>query len=182
MSDFQQALLISGGITALMLITQYGRRALTTHSMVRPLLTVVGVGFFYLRGLPTDSSELWLYAVGLGLGVVCGAIATVFTRVERDTTTGTVMTVCGVGFAATWLAVAGARLLFVWEAEHNLGFRDHLGEFMMNHQLHETSIAPFFVLWALAMVVSRILANAVRAHRLPQTPLRLTEVPQPVAV
>lgn len=170
MSDFQQALLISGGIAILVLATGYGRRAFTVHSLIRPLIAVVTVSFFYLRGMPTDRSELWLYAAGLGLGLACGAVATVFTGIERDETTGKVVTVCGVGFAATWLAVVAARLAFVWEADHNGTFRQHLGTFMMNHQLHETSIAPFFVIWALAMVVSRIAANAVRADQLPPAP------------
>lgn len=168
MSDFQQALLISGGIAVLVLATGYGRRAFTLHSLIRPLLATVTVAFFYLRGMPTDRSELWLYAAGLGLGLVCGAVATFFTGVERDATTGKVMTVCGIGFAATWLIVVAARLAFVWEADHNAGFREHLGTFMMNHQLHEAAIAPFFVIWALAMVASRIAANAVRAGQLPQ--------------
>ncbi|RNI22800.1 hypothetical protein [Flexivirga caeni] len=168
MSDFQQALLISGGIAAVVLATQYGRRALSTHAILRPLGMIAGVAFFYLRGIPTDRSELWLYAAGLGLGLLCGAVATVFTRVERDAATGKAMTVCGAGFVATWLVVVGARLLFVWEADHNAAFRMHLGQFMMNHQLHESSIAPFFVLWALTMVVSRIAANLLRAVRLPQ--------------
>ncbi|MFC6706905.1 hypothetical protein [Flexivirga alba] len=181
MSDFQQALLISGGIAFFVLLTQYGRRAFTAHSMIRPLLTIVGVAFFYLRGMPTDLSELWLYAAGLGLGLVCGAVATVFTGIERDAKTGKVMTVCGVGFAATWLVVVAARLAFVWEADHNGTFRQHLGTFMMNHQLHEASIAPFFVIWALAMVLSRIAANAVRAGRLPQARQQLTQVKEPVA-
>ncbi|HWC22539.1 MAG TPA: hypothetical protein VG502_09590 [Flexivirga sp.] len=168
MSDFQQALLISGGIAILVLLTQYGRRDFTTHSVLRPLGMIGGVGYFYLRGMPTDRSELWLYAAGLGLGLVCGAVATVFTGIERDPRTGKVMTVCGVGFAATWLVVVAARLAFVWEADHNSTFREHLGTFMANHQLHEASIAPFFVIWALAMVVSRVAANAVRAGQLPE--------------
>ncbi|GGB36627.1 hypothetical protein GCM10011492_29220 [Flexivirga endophytica] len=182
MSDFQQALLISGGIATMVLATGYGRRAFTLHSLIRPLAAIVGVGFFYLRGMPTDRSELWLYAAGLGIGVVCGVVATVFTGIERDVRTGRVMTVCGVGFAATWLAVVAARLAFVWEAEHDLGFREHLGTFMMNHQLHESSIAPFFVIWALAMVVVRIAANAVRAGQLPQAGSTVAEAKQSVAV
>ncbi|MBB2891722.1 hypothetical protein [Flexivirga oryzae] len=181
MSDFQQALLISGGIAVLVLATQWGRRAFSLHSVLRPLLMIVGVGFFYLRGMPTDRSELWLYAAGLGIGLLCGAVATVFTRIERDAVTGKVMTVSGVGFAATWLVVVAARLAFVWEAEHNLTFRAHLGSFMMHHQLHEAAIAPFFVIWALAMVVSRIAANAVRAGQLPQVPQRTVRVERPVA-
>lgn len=168
MSDFMQALLVSGGVAALMLITQYGRRTFTMHSMLRPLLVLPVVAFVYLRNVPTDNSELWLYAAGVGLGLVCGTATTVFTRVERDASTGKVMTVCGLGFAATWLLVVAARLAFVWEADNSAGFRQHLGQFMMNHQLHAASLAPFFVLWALVMVGSRVAANAVRAGRLPQ--------------
>lgn len=71
-------------------------------------------------------------------------------------------TTCGVGFVAVL-----ARLAFVWAVENVGTIHDHFGLFMMNHQIEETAIAPFFVIWALTMVVARIIAIQLRASRLP---------------
>ena len=165
MSDFMQAALIGGGIAAAVFASQLGRRDLSWHKIVFPLLSVAGFGFFYLKDAPTGSAELVLYAAGVGLGLVFAAIATLTTRMDRDVVTGKVMTVCGAGFVATWLVALGARLGFIALADHDDAFRAHLGEFMLNHELHESSIAPFFVIWALTMVVARIAAVQVRARQ-----------------
>lgn len=178
MSDFQQALLMGGGIAALVLLTQVGRRVLDRRSLVRPLAVVGGVGYGYLSGAPTGHSELWLYGAGVGLGLVFAALATLFTGMERDAVTHKVMTVCGTGFVVTWVVALAARLVFVWEAEHNTGFRTQLGTFMYDHQIHEAAVAPFFVFWALTMVIGRVGANVVRAAHLPET----LPVAEPVAV
>lgn len=167
MSDFQQAALIGGGIAAVVLASQLGRRDLTWHKVVYPLLSVLGVGYGYLAGAPTGRPELWLYAAGLGLGLLFAAAAAATTGVERDRVTGAVMTTCGAGFAATWLVALAARLVFIWAVEHDAGFREQVGTFMMGHQIHEAAIAPFFVVWALTMVVARIAAVLVRAGQEP---------------
>lgn len=176
MSDLMQAALIGGGIAATVFASQLGRRDITWHKVAFPLLSVAGFGWFYLKGAPSGSSELALYAAGLGLGLLFAAVATLTTGMHRDLTTGKVMTVCGVGFVATWLVALGARLAFIALAEHDATFRAHLGEFMMSHQLHQSAIAPFFVIWALTMVVARIAAVLVRARRVP-----VAAAPQPVA-
>lgn len=181
MSDFQQAALIGGGIATVVIASQLGRRDLSWHKVVYPLLSVIGFGYGYLNGAPTGRPELWLYAAAIGLGLVFGAVATATTGMERDAATGKVMTTCGAGFVATWLVALAARLAFVWAAEHDMAFREQVGAFMMDHQIHEAAIAPFFVLWALTMVTSRLVAVLTRAGRLPGAPVAARR-PAPVAV
>ena len=167
MSDFSQAALIGGGIAAVVFASQLGRRDLSWHKVVYPLLSVAGFGYGYLSDAPTGRPELWLYAAAIGLGLVFGAVATATTGMERDRTTGRIMTTCGAGFVATWLVALGARLAFIWAVEHDMGFREQVGTFMMSHYIHESAIAPFFVIWALTMLLARLAAILVRAGQLP---------------
>lgn len=168
MSEFMQALLIGGSIFLVMLFTGLGRRKLTTHAVIRPLIIVGVFAVIYLKSAPTATGGEWaLYAVGVAIGLLFGSVAALFTKVERDTETGAVMTVAGAGFAITWFVAMALRLLFVWAVTDLPAFREQVGIFMMGHQIEQSAIAPFFVIWALAMVVSRVVAIQIRARRLP---------------
>ncbi len=162
MSDLAQAALISGGIFAVVMLTQFGRRANRTMSTLRPILMVVGVGYGYLAGAPTDTSSLKVYlaAVGVGLLFAAGAVAT--TRVEVDRLTGTASTICGLGFVTVWLVAMAARLAFIWLVENNLWARNEFGTWMISHHVDFAVIAPFFVIWALTMVLARVAVVQLR--------------------
>jgi hypothetical protein len=100
-SDFMTALVISGSIFALMILTQFGRREYTLHRVLLSVLLVAGFGYAYLRDVGS--------------------------------------------------------------------FRNQVGIFMMNHQIVESSIAPFFVLRALTTVIGRVVAVKIRISRLGRT-------------
>jgi membrane protein CcdC involved in cytochrome C biogenesis len=182
MSDLAQAALIGGGIFVVVMLSQLGRRQHSLKGLVRPLVTVAAFGFFYLRDAPTATHGEWsLYAIGVALGLVFGAIAVATTRMELDTSTGKVMTTCGAGFVATWLVALAARLVFIWSATNVPAVHDRVGELMLSHQVEVSALPPFFVLWALTMVVSRVAVVQVRAHRLAAGAVATTPVARPVA-
>ena len=165
MSPLQQSILISGSIFALVMLTQYGRRAYNLHSLIRPLLMSAGFGYFYVKGAPTSTADIVVYAVGAGIGVALGVVSYLLTRVEREPS-GVVKTVTGYGFVGVWLLAVAVRITFIALAEHNATFRLHLGTFMAGHGIVEAAIAPFFVLMALAMVLSRVGLVAAKAEHL----------------
>lgn len=135
--------------------------------MVFPLVSVGIFGFSYLKDVPPNSAGEWaVYGTAVALGLVFGAIATLTTTVERDATTGKIMTIGGTGFLITWRVAVVARLLFIWSVENVGTLHDHFGLFMMNNRIEEKAIAPFYVIWALTMVVSRIVAIQLRARNL----------------
>lgn len=166
MSDFQQALLMSGGIAAFVLIMNLGTRTFERKALIRTLAICGGVGYGYLRNVPTDGHEIAAYVVAGVLALIFGGAAIATTRVHWNTSRAAVMTTCGIGFAAVWALAVVARLSFIWEVEHNHGFRNWFGEFMMHQQIHKTAIAPFFVIWALGMVAVRMAWVAYRAGAL----------------
>ena len=164
MSDLQQALVISGSIFAVMMITGYGRRAFSFHKFLYPLLSCAAFGFFYLKDAPTDSVDWLVYLAGALIGAGAGVVAARVTGVERDGK-GAAFTVCGRGFAATWLVMSVVRIAFIVAVEHVDSFRNAFGTFMISHHISFDTVPPFFVLMALSMVVVRLIIVVVRIRR-----------------
>jgi hypothetical protein len=166
-SPLQESLLISGSIFLVVVASSLGRKEYRVNRFARPLVISAIFGYEYLKGAPTSTAALIAYAVALAIGLGFGLLSTAFTRIERDSVTGKIMTITGVGFIATWLVAMGMRVVFIALAEDNQAFRMHLGRFLYDHSLPEAAIAPFFVLMALTTVLSRIGFAALRAGRLP---------------
>jgi hypothetical protein len=167
MSTFQTALVISGSIFAVMMLSQLGRRAYTLHKVLLPVVSVLGFGYAYLRDVPTSGNSVWLYVAGIAVGAGFGVAATLATGLERDQTTGNLYTRTGAAFVITWLLAMGLRIAFVWGVDESAGFRRQVGMFMLDHHLVEGAIAPFFVLMALTTVIVRVAALKVRSNRVP---------------
>lgn len=181
MSPLEQSVLISGSIFAVVVASSYGRKQYRVEKLARPLVLSAVFGYAYIKGAPTGTVDLVVYAVALAIGVGFGLLSNAFTGVERDHVTGKVMTVAGAGFIATWLVAMGVRVAFIALAENNHTFQMHLGTFMASHSIPEAAIAPFFVIMALTTVLSRIGLVALRVDRLPaMTPAATPERP-PVA-
>ena len=175
MSDFMQSLVISGSIFAVMMLSQLGRREYTWHKVLFPLLSVAGFGYYYLKDATFAGNATWLYLVGIVIGAVFAVFTTATTRLERGTD-GKIYTTTGAGFVLSWLVAVVLRVGFVWGVTYLAEFREHVGIFMMNHQLLESTIAPFFVLMALTTVVGRVVALKVRTNRMVAPNVTVTEL------
>ncbi|GAA2060611.1 hypothetical protein [Williamsia deligens] len=166
MSDLSQAVEISGGIFTMMMATQYGTRHFGLHKIAMPVLAVAGFGYAYLKDAPTDHNSIVLYLVAAAIGAVFALVAHASTAMWADRATGKVMTRCGIAFLGVWLVAMVARIGFVWAVSDVASFRTWVGEHMMSLHLSADAIAPFFVIWALVMVVGRVVALSARAARL----------------
>lgn len=179
MSDLAQAALISGGIFAVVMLTQFGRRANRTMSALRPIIMVVAVGYGYLAGAPTDATSVKVYLAAVGVGLVFAAGAVTATRVEIDRLTGKPFTVCGLGFVAVWLLAVTTRLVFIWLVENNGWARNQFGSWMVTTHVDFAVIAPFFVIWALTMVLARVAVVQLRIrHAVLTQATQLADLPR----
>lgn len=165
MSDMQQALLISGAIFAVVVLSQCGTREYTWHKIAIPLLAVAGFGYSYLHAAPTSGPDLIVYAAGATIGVLFGIAAAACTGIRRDASTGRILTVSGIGFVAIWFVAMAVRIGFIWSVDNLASFRSQFGSFMFEHNIDMSAIAPFFVIMALTMVVVRVGTLGVRASR-----------------
>jgi hypothetical protein len=166
MTDMEQALLVSGGILVLMLIMQFGRRQYGAQNLRLAVVLSAAVGYFYFRGAPTRTADLVVYAVGALVGIGFGAWASAATGIERDRSTGSLMTRCGIGFVTAWVTCVAIRVAFIFCADHVGSFRSALGTFLRSSNVSSSAIAPFFVAMALVMVLSRVVLVELRASTL----------------
>ena len=169
MSDFMSALLISGSIFLVMMVSQLGHREYSWHKIALPIVSVAAFGWVYLRHLPTAGNAIWLYLVGIVIGGVFAVFTTLSTTLERDSATRKLFTRTGTAFLVTWLVAVALRIGFVWSVDNVSSFRQQVGTFMMSHQLVQDSIAPFFVLMALTTVLGRVVALKIQATRMSRT-------------
>ncbi|MET0423960.1 MAG: hypothetical protein ABW046_08805 [Actinoplanes sp.] len=156
--------LISLGILALVLTTAIGTHEFTRSRLLRPVLIVLGVAAFYLHSFPTGGNDVPLVLVFTAAGIVLGICSGLLVRVDRDASTGKILTTAGVGFAALWIAVTGGRLLFIYGADH--WFTAGLVTFSRDHLITGADAwTAAFVLLSLAMVVARLAVTALAASR-----------------
>lgn len=142
-------------IFVMVMASQFGRRRYSRTGVIRALVTVAIVEYFYLKAMPFNTFAEWsAYAIALALGLLCGAVATVATRVQVDSEGA----ICRTGFLAIWGAVVLGRLIFIWAVTDASWAHEQFGMFLMSQRIEIAAIAPFFVIWALTMVVVRMVA------------------------
>ena len=97
------------------------RHELSDRRLRSPLLIAGVVCAVFLHGIPTTGSDGVLVAIGLLVGVGCGTVSALATRLERDGAGGAVVAV-GTPLAVGVTAVAFAgRLAFAVAATNGLG-------------------------------------------------------------
>ncbi len=142
------------GLAVLIIGTQLARRQFTVRRFLIPLAAAAVVGYHFLQTIPTVGGDLD-FEISLALtGVICGVLAAMLMRVERDEQTGRIVTQAGFAYAALWTFVFGGRLAFAWAATHL--WSHQVAQFSVQHEI--TSSAAWtaaFVLMALSMVVVR---------------------------
>src|SRR4051794_7409295 len=95
------------GLSAMALVLWNMRRhELTDRRLPRPVIIAVALCIAFLHGVPTTGADGALVAFGIALGVACGTVAGLATRIERDERTGAVVS------AATPLAVGVTAVAF----------------------------------------------------------------------
>ncbi|WP_427174735.1 hypothetical protein [Arthrobacter sp. 92] len=170
----QEALIVGAVFFGYMMLTQFGRRRWTWHKWLPPVVAIpVFVGIYFAKAPHTWQDVLAYAACGV-LGLAFGVLAIVFTKMYRSGTDGRLYTLCGVGFAVTWLVAMGLRVGFVWALQNIDPFRTGFGRFMVENDIAKDAIAPCFVILPCVMISVRIIALGLRARRFPPHDDRMT--------
>ena len=162
-------------LLVLLVVFQIKERALTTSSLVRPLVLVGAAVAEYLTGIPTGGNDLVLIAaialVGATLGVASGLAAIM--RVRED---GAVTARAGWASAGLWVAGMGSRFIFVYWITHS-GV-DAIGRFSAAHSITGAEAWTVALLaMAVAEVLGRTLVMATRRRRLARSAAATTPRP-----
>lgn len=164
MSQFQIALIASVSILAVILATDLGRRRATTWRVARSLIAVVVVAAIFVHSFPTAGNDVSLQLAGIGAGVICGLAAAMLLPVYRGPS-GEIYTRAGIAYAALWVVLSAARVVFAYGSEH--WFPAGIVKFSIDYRLTgEDVYANAFVFMALAMVLTRSAVLLTRRYRL----------------
>jgi hypothetical protein len=156
------ALILTAAILIGVLVSDVGRRAVTTHRLLRPLVIAGVAGAAYLTNFATSGAGLALELAGAGTGAVLGLLAASFMRVERDVDSGTAFTRAGAAYVLIWIVAASGRLAFIYGSNH--WFSGSLDSWMQSHHVSVAALTDALVLTALAMTTARTLSLVVRSR------------------
>ena len=149
-------------LLVLLVVRQIREARWDRHAVILPLAITGYVGFSYLHNIPTAGNDL-LLIVGLALvGVVCGMVSGLATRIRTD---GGRYAWVRAGWiaAGVWVASMSARFAFAVWASHGGG--PTLARFTIDNHLTPSVWVAALVLMALGEVVTRVGLVSYRAAR-----------------
>ncbi len=162
----QSDLIIDAFVLAAVLEADLGsHRKIGKFRIVRPLLTTGAIIPLYLKSVSTTDSGLSLEIALTAAGIVVGLVATALMTVYRNPKTGKPVSRTGLGYAALWIVVIGARAAFSYGAHH--WFSPQLDHWMISNAVTAAAITDALIFMAVAMVLTRTIGMAIRAKHLP---------------
>jgi hypothetical protein len=160
-------LIVNLAVLAAVLWADLGTKEVTRRRVVRPVIvTAIAVAIF-VKNPQTSGNGLALELAGLVGGLILGAIGVRLLMVIRtDPGSGKPISIAGAGYAAFWIVVIGARLLFTYGANH--WYSHALGQWLTANRVTVDALTDALILLAIGLV----LARAIRfAHVLRDAPI-----------
>jgi hypothetical protein len=145
-----------------------GHRKITRFRLIRPVLVAGAIIPLYLTAVTTHGSGLILEVTLAAAGIVVGMVATAFMTVYASPQTGRPVSRATAAYAAVWIVVIGARAAFTYGSSH--WFSSQLDSWMMRNSLTGAAFTDALIFMAVTMVLTRTIALAIRARRLPVRP------------
>ena len=150
-------------ILAVVLLSDYGVRKITTVRLARPFITAIVIVPFFFKGAATSGNGLLLEVAGLLAGIALGVLAASLMRVFADPATGQPATRGGLPYCLFWVAVVAARLFFAYGAQHV--FSQQLGQWLYTSHIGVDALTAAIIFFSVAMLLGRTGALALRARQ-----------------
>jgi hypothetical protein len=153
-------------VLGVVLQSDLGRRKITWVRLARPVVVAGAIVAYYLAKTPVATAgngltfELGLAALGIVLGLAAGMVFRVFRE------HGQAWSQAGIGYAALWIVVIGARIGFAEATSHSHRLQVWLG----THHITGDAITDALIFMAVGMLLLRTAALRVRASALPAAP------------
>jgi hypothetical protein len=148
----------------LLVLFQIKERALTTQSIIRPLIIVGVAVVIYFNGLPTAGNDLVLVGVLGALGLALGTAAGRATFVRLRPSDDTVVARAGLIAAVLWVVGMGLRFAFLVWISH--GGQASLAHFSAIHSITSSEAwTDALLAMAVCEVAGRTLVLAARREK-----------------
>jgi hypothetical protein len=163
----ESALIIDAVVLTAVLQADVGRhRKIGKLRILRPLAIAAAIVPLYLKAIATTGNGLHLEITFGVAGVALGLLATSLMTVYSSPRTHKPVSRTGFAYAALWIAVIGARAAFSYGATHWFGHS--LTTWMTQHSVTGAAITDGLIFMAVAMLLTRTIAMAIRARRTTQ--------------
>ncbi|MFB6824914.1 hypothetical protein ACFCXA_25425 [Streptomyces virginiae] len=172
MSDaMQEALLLSGGLMTIVLLTQVGKHGFGWIKFGISMGFTVYLYWDTYDRTPITGPNVTASALGILVGGIIGYFLMTKMVVYRNPQKKyKVYTKAGWAYLFIWIAVLVFRTTFLLLLENSPWFSEKFGTFMVNNDLGSEGIAAFFVLMAMTMVGYRTVVCLIRSFKLPPAP------------
>ena len=154
--------LLYTGLFVAILVTQLGTRRPDAKRLLLPVAIVGGVGFHYLKAMPSGSTAHLLEAAGVGAGLLFGLASIALIKVRRDESDHRLVTVAGWPYAALWTLAMALRMGFAYGSTH--WFTHQLASFSIAHHVPAATYGTAFVLMVLTMITVRTAGVMLRGR------------------
>ena len=157
--------IVNLAVLATVLHADLGYRKVALARLVRPALVAAAVVPLFVKGMATGGNGLALEIAGAGAGILLGLVAAALLKVRYDQGSRAVYSRGGAPYAALWILVIGARLLFAYGSQHL--FSAQLGHWMIANRVTANALTDALVFLAIGMLLSRtgaLLGKATRAR------------------
>jgi hypothetical protein len=141
-----------------------GHRKIGKFRILRPLGLAAGIIPLYLEAVATTGNGLSLEIAAGVAGILLGLLATALMSVYRSPSTGKPVSRAGFAYAALWTVIIGARAAFSYGSTNWFG--PQLGHWMISNAVTGDAITDALIFMAVAMLLTRTIGMAVRAHHL----------------
>ena len=176
LSELTQAMIVNGAVLGAVLEADLGgHRKVGPMRILRPILLAAGVVPLFVEAPVTHGSGLVLEIGAMLAGLLCGIAAVVRMTVYRSPSTGKPVTRAGAPYALLWTLVIGARAAFSYGSVH--WFPSQLTRWAIREHVSAAAITDGLIFMAVAMLLTRTIALAVRAARLPAVVPAVPAVP-----
>jgi hypothetical protein len=122
------------------------------------LLAAAEIPLFITHPATGGNGEILELALA-GLGALLGVAAGGLMRVSYDRSSQRAVSTAGAAYAALWIVVIGARLLFTYGANH--WYSTQLGHWMASNGITADALTDALIFMAVAMAITRTLRLAV---------------------
>jgi hypothetical protein len=140
-------------VLGVVLQADLGQRKVSWLRMLRPLAAGLLIVPLFVQSPQSSGDGLFFEVIAAVAGVLLGTIAGFgFMRVGVDAG-GRLISKAGIAYAAFWILVIGARILFSYGAYNWYG--QALGQWMFSNQITVDGLTDGLIFLALAMAFSR---------------------------